>query len=58
MTDCTHPRLVHVVNREFGGSASTTYKCEVCKNLLTVAITPFTIKVKYPSPEPAQKGKS
>ena len=45
MTDCTHPRLIHVVNPEMGASASTTYKCQECETPLTVTIKPFEIRV-------------
>ena len=45
VNDCTHPRLVHVINVEMGGTASTTYRCEKCNNLLTVDIKPFKIEV-------------
>jgi len=48
VSDCSHPRLIHVVNYEFGGLESTTYKCEKCNNLLTVAIKPLEpVKVVY-----------
>ncbi len=46
--DCTHPKLIHVVNHEYGGELSTTYKCEHCHQLLTVRITPLTITVTFP----------
>jgi ribosomal protein L32 len=44
MNECEengHPRLVHVVNLEFGGVKSTTYRCERCKDLFTVTIEPL-----------------
>ena len=48
---CTHPRLVHVVNIEAGGDQSTTYRCEQCRALLTVAIKPLRITVRSGRPE-------
>ncbi len=43
---CIHPRLVKVLN--FGGEASTTYKCKQCNKLLTVSIAPLKpISVSY-----------
>jgi len=45
MDDCTHPHLTHIVNIENGGEKSTTYQCQECKQLLTVALKPFEITV-------------
>lgn len=40
--ECTHARLVHITNIEFGGEKkSTTYKCEGCNNLFTVNLQPL-----------------
>jgi hypothetical protein len=47
---CSHPNLVHIINIEFGGEQSTTYRCERCNELLTVAIKSFVIEVSYTGP--------
>jgi hypothetical protein len=50
---CPHPSLVRVVNAEFGGQDSTTYRCDDCRDLLTVSIKPFEIKVTRGRPPKA-----
>ena len=51
MTDCRHPRLMHVENIEFGGLNSVTYHCEKCGGLFTVEIKPLEpIQVVYGVP--------
>jgi transposase-like protein len=47
--NCTHPHLTHVINSSFGGLASTTYRCQECKQLLTVTLKPLApVKITYP----------
>lgn len=43
--DCKHPRLIKLINIEYGGEDSTTYQCVVCNSMLKVQLSPFTLKV-------------
>ena len=47
--ECGHPHLTKVINPEYGGTASKTYRCDRCGDLFMVTITPFEIKVKFPT---------
>ncbi len=50
---CPHPNLTQIVNIEMGGKASTTYRCEKCDALLTLAIRPFQIVIQDEVPDTA-----
>lgn len=49
-TPCTHPHLTHVVNLELGGLDSTTYRCQECKELLTVTTKLLILEVSHGRP--------
>jgi hypothetical protein len=51
VTECNHPRLIHVVNEEEGGSLSPIYRCEKCNDLLHVTFRPFKIEVVKGTPK-------
>lgn len=49
---CNHPKLTQIENLEMGGTESTTYLCDKCKDLFTLTIAPMVVNVVFGTDAP------